>query len=85
LTPPGIHVSQAGEEMLAGEVARRVGTWAAELVRLEDDVRRLGMRELPVGAAASASELSPIWGSGLFGSRWRVMRFPVYMRLLAAL
>jgi hypothetical protein len=84
LTPPGIHVSQAGKEMLAGEVARRMSTWAAEVVGLESDVRRLGMRVPPVRATAGASELSPIWGSGLDGARWRIKRFPMSIRLLAA-
>jgi hypothetical protein len=58
LTRPGILASQAGEEMLAGEVAKRVGTWAAALVGLEGDIGRLGMRVPPFCAAASASELS---------------------------
>jgi hypothetical protein len=60
LTRPGMHASQAGEEMLAGEVAKRVGTWAAALVGLEDDMGRLGTRVPPFRAAASASEVSAV-------------------------
>jgi hypothetical protein len=51
-----MHVSQAGEELPAGEVARRISTWAADLVRFEEDVggsaRACGQSELR-GVAAS--------------------------------
>jgi hypothetical protein len=60
LAPPGIHVNQAGEGMLAGEVGRRMSIWGAELVRLESDVRRLGVCVPAVGATGSSSEVPPI-------------------------
>jgi hypothetical protein len=46
--------------MLAGEVAKRVRTWAAAQVGLESDVRRLGKGVARVRATACAGELSPI-------------------------
>jgi hypothetical protein len=84
LALPVIHAIRGGEEMLAREVGKRIGTWAAELVRLESDVERLGRRVRPARATASASEVSSIGGSGLVGGMWRIKRFPMCMRLLAA-
>jgi hypothetical protein len=60
LRPPGMHVSQAGEGLPAGEVARRISRWAADVVRLEGDVGRFGKRVRPVRGSGSGSELSAV-------------------------
>jgi hypothetical protein len=53
-TRPGMHVSEAQGGKAGGKVARRISTWAAELVQLGNEAGRLGKGVRPVRATASA-------------------------------